>query len=186
MGYLWPPSWWPLTSLSPEPVDEEKERERADYIAGFFSVPAGQPEREPTEEEMVEAEAAFERWWAERDTPCDNCGRPNFMGQELLEVGNKRRVCIDCFSFVTGSDPRDPAVERSARSGDPAHLTLAEWRAVGEPSVPVRLSDTAADLHVEESGPLPGERPLLAPLPPGTPRWVRFLHWLGVEMVSKR
>lgn len=48
------------------------------------------------------------------------------------------------------------------------------------------LSDTEADLHVEESGPLPGERPLLAPLPKSAPWWARALHWLGIEMVSKR
>lgn len=48
------------------------------------------------------------------------------------------------------------------------------------------LSDTEADLHVEESGPLPGERPLLAALPPGTPWWARLLHWFGVRAVGQR
>lgn len=96
---------------------------------------------------------------------CDNCGREPWMGRPRHDIGGGRKVCTDCFCFFSGIDPRDPAIERTARSGDPLHLGLHEWRAVGEPSVPVALSDTAADLHVEEHG--------------GPPRWLeRLVGWL--------
>jgi hypothetical protein len=100
-----------------------------------------------------------------RKATCKNCGREPWMGRPLHDIGGGRKVCTDCFCFFSRIDPRDPAAERTARSGDPVHLRLDEWHAAGEPSVPVPLSDTTAGLHVEEHG--------------WPPRWLEWLcGWL--------
>ncbi|MGH2940345.1 MAG: hypothetical protein ACRDPE_19740, partial [Solirubrobacterales bacterium] len=72
------------------------------------------------------------------DDLCSRCDRRGFMGRLLkMGVGPRKWVCIDCFSFLSGVDPRDPVEERTARSGDPFYLTVDEWRQMGEPRVPV-------------------------------------------------
>lgn len=48
------------------------------------------------------------------------------------------------------------------------------WTVNGEPYNP------------DEDGVHQPERPLLAPLPPGTPWWARLLHWLGVHFLIER
>lgn len=109
-----------------------------------------------------------------------HCERPNYMGRPLLHVGNRQLVCIDCFYFITGIDSRDPAVERTARSGDPAHLTLEEWCRLGKPTVPVTSAGGRTVSNVESG------RPVAAPLPKDSPWWARVLHWLGVELVGQK
>lgn len=84
---------------------------------------------------------------------CDNCGRPNYLGRPLMKLNHPVRVCIDCFAFITGSDPRDPAHERTARSGDPAYMLQSEWREAGEPCIPVERSMMVSDsMQVSEDG----------------------------------
>lgn len=51
---------------------------------------------------------------------CQRCKRKPFCGR-LHEMSPGQRVCIDCFSYLTGIDDRDPVEDRTARSGDPAY-----------------------------------------------------------------
>jgi hypothetical protein len=99
-------------------MTQTKERERTDFIAGYFAVRAGEPDRlHVTTAEMEDAEAAFEKWWDEHGKLCDRCGRRNFMGQPMHVIGGRAEVCIDCFCFLTGMDERDPLTDPTARSG---------------------------------------------------------------------
>lgn len=141
--------------------------------------------------------------------PCDNCKRPPWFDRPLHSIGGGQKVCTDCFCFFSGIDPRDPAHERTARSGDDLYMTKDEWMAAGKPSVPVEEEAQPAftvgefgntfrctkeegwtvngePYNPDEDGVHQPERPPLAPLPPGTPWWARLLHWLGLRMVNER
>lgn len=150
MGYLWPPRWWPLTSLSP--------------------LRGGRVE---------ESEGKL----------CDRCEREPYLGR-LLNVGNRQMVCVDCFAFVTGIDDRDPIEDPTARSGDPRYVASSERADASVQAILDRHGEQRLDPEEfeREFGSLPkgDERPPLAPLPKGTPWWVRVLHWLGVEWAKTR
>lgn len=94
------------------PPASEYAYRRDEYMAGYFSVPAGAPDREPTPEEIVEAEDSFQSWWADWVRGCDRCHRQGPAlptGARLQEVANGRRICIDCFCHLTKNGNKDPA-----------------------------------------------------------------------------
>lgn len=57
---------------------------------------------------------------------CDRCSRRNYMGQPLLVMGAHQKVCIDCFSYLTGIDGRDPLLDPTARSGGPEYIARSD------------------------------------------------------------
>jgi hypothetical protein len=124
----------------------------------------------PSADEEQTVQGAAELLFPPDAPVCMRCERLPFLGRRL-NVGNNQMVCIDCFAFVTGIDDRDPIEAPTARSGDPRYVA----RSKREDTPPFELFPPAED-----------ERPPLAPLPPGTPRWVRLLHWLVIRLVSER
>lgn len=130
--------------------------------------------------------------------PCTRCGRPNYMGQPLHRMGRRVRVCIDCFCFLSGIDPRDPVTDATARSGTPDYIPrdlLGKDRPAGaaaltkaaDPRLTAGKSNGHHNLARDPDLPPAGyERPPLAPLPKTSPWWARALHWVAIRVVSER
>lgn len=117
-----------LKTLVAEELQREKDWQCRDYIAGYLSRRDDEPP--PTPEQVAEAEAMAESWWAHKDDPCTRCGRPNFVGQRLNKVGSGEEVCIDCFCFLSGIDHRDPLTDQPIEDQPPR---LEEVEEDGEP-----------------------------------------------------
>ncbi len=120
--------------------ESEKESVWAEYLAGYFSTQLGQPERQPTREEIAEAKASFEQWWANQRKLCDRCHRRGYMGRLLAMNAAGEMVCIDCFSYLSGissDDPlADPALTVSSYGSVFAYTREKGWTVNGEPYNP--------------------------------------------------